>query len=135
VYRYAAGNPMKYSDPRGEQTLPFTSPLQLPFEYDPSVDLKHLTDPFHHFPRTFDPHIWYDGRTLRCSLPKGRLLGWGYYECRCVDGSLNGEQGRYEIGVVIPYLWESPFGLGRRKPTVVHRVFIPRVTCSNGCLN
>ena len=134
VYGYVKQNPGRWVDPRGEQELPFSSPTNLPFDYHPTVRTKHPTDPHHHFPETFDPHIWYEGKTCKpgrssgspFSLrPSGPDLGWGYFECRCLDGALNGEPGRYEVGVRVPFVWESPFGWGSRQPTVVHRNFIP----------
>jgi len=130
VYGYALQNPGRYVDPRGEQTSfgsqqkPFASPTRLPFNYHPRTAILHPRDPSHQFPQTFDPHIWYEGSTCVSSLnPSGPDLDWGYYECRCVDGALNGIPGRYEIGVRVPFVFESPFGLGRLQPTVVHRFF------------
>ena len=139
VYGYARQNPGRYTDLRGEQTtygphIPFTSPSRLPFSYDPRTWLNHPTDPYHHFPESFDPHVWYEGYGCTVDRLNGSILSmrssgpsldWGYFECRCLDGALNGVEGRYEVGVRIPTIFESPFGLGNRQPTVLHRNFRP----------
>jgi hypothetical protein len=106
---------------------PFTSPVALPFDYDPRVLTREPGSPYHSFPFTFDPHVWYEGDTCRSSLnPSGPSLNWGYYECRCLEGALNGKVGRYEFGVRIPTVFENPFNLfDAPRPTVVHRAFIP----------
>ena len=140
VYGYARQNPLRWTDSRGAQTYgleqrPFSSPDSLPFEYHDRVWPRDPTEPFHDFPTTFDPEIWYNGYACTpgrlsgggLSLnPSGPQLDWGYFECRCVDGALNGQLGRYEIGVRIPTIFENPFGFfASPNPTVVHRNFRP----------
>ena len=138
VYGYAGQSPLKWSDPRGEQTFgneqrPFTSLEALPFDYHEHV--WPPLDKYHNFPTSFDPHIWYEGYSCRPGrisgspfslAPSAPGLDWGYFECRCVDGMLTGIPGRFEIGVRVPTIFDNPFGiLASPKPTVVHRLFIP----------
>ena len=136
VYGYVRQNPGRYVDPRGEQELPFeglgdlTTNWPNPIVYHEKTLYPDDRGPFHNFPFSYDREIWASGETCDTGIrPSAPDLDWGYYVCRCVPGTLySGGKlyvGRYEIGVRNPFFYESPFGLGGRQTTVVHRLFRP----------
>ena len=138
VYGYVSQNPGRYVDPRGEQEHIFQSLGNLTdsrgFSYHdrvlnpPPRNRNHgplsTPDREHSFPFSYDTEIWNNGQICARSLnPSGAGLDWGYYQCRCLPGTLideNGirKHGFYEIGSRIPFLTI----LGNR-PVVVHRFF------------
>ena len=129
VYGYVTQNPGRYVDPRGEQEVDFFGLGDLTnrgFTYDPRVLHPRDSGPNHNFPFAYDMEIWSAGWDCGFGLrTSGANLNFGYYDCRCVPGHLNGRPGKYEIGVRVPFLWEGLFGFGRYQPTVVHRFFVP----------